>query len=228
MYKFNLEESFRKGWELTKKHWAVLVLAFLITLALSLAIGLVTGLFSVIFESVPELGTGVYLFMQLISIIVSLWTTYNLYHMMIKLNDGKTVKATDVIHFSNEMLPKFGNYILGNLLLVLVILLGFIAFIIPGIYFSVRFMFVPYLLIDKNMGVMDAFKKSSDMTRGEIWHLIGFSLLSFGIIIVGLIALLVGVIPAAILISLTTVVIYRKLESHVHSSTKHAQIKEAA
>lgn len=215
MYKFKIEESFKKGWELTKKHWVTLVAAFLITIAISFAIGLVSKLFMAAFQSAPE--TGIYVFLQLISIIISLWTGYNLYKMMINMIDDVEVKALDVLYYSKDTANKLLKYIGGSSLLALVVIVGLICFIIPGIYFSVRFMFVPMLIIDKNMGIMDSFKKSSEMTKGEIWHLIGFAFISFGIIIVGLIALLVGVIPAAILVSLTNVVVYRKLESHVHA-----------
>ena len=225
MYKFKIEESFKKGWELTKKHWATLVAAFLITIAISFAIGLVSTLFMAAFQSAPEIGTGIYVFLQLISTLISLWTGYNLYKMMINMIDGVEVKALDVLYYSKDTANKLLKYIGGSLLLALVIIVGLICFIIPGIYFSIRFMFVPMLIIDKNMGIMDSFKKSSEMTKGEIWHLIGFAFISFGIIIVGLIALLVGVIPAAILVSLTNVVVYRKLESHVHNLAAHTHTK---
>jgi hypothetical protein len=215
MYKFNIKESFKTGWELTKKHWAVLVLANIFIIAVSLLLEVVNFTSMAFLSSFPGLDTGVYVFVQLLGFIISIWTGYNLSKLMINLVDGVPVKAVDVFHYSKDMNYRLLKYFGGILLFGLAVIAGLILFIIPGIYFAYRFGFVPYLLVDKDIEIMEAFKKSTEMTKGEIWHLIGFSVQSFFIMILGLLLLIIGFIPAAILVWFTYFVIYRKLEAYV-------------
>ena len=58
------------------------------------------------------------------------------------------------------------------------ILLGFLFFIIPGLYLSIRLRFVSEYLVDKNAGIMESIKRSFNATRGIEWDLFGLMLIS--------------------------------------------------
>ena len=57
------------------------------------------------------------------------------------------------------------------------------------------------LVVDKNMGIFEAAEKSAEMMKGNYWNVLGYGItLGFaclGIILLGLICLILGVIPAA-------------------------------
>ncbi len=74
----------------------------------------------------------------------------------------------------------------AEIILFTIIVLGLILFIIPGIYFALRFMFVIPLIVDKDLDISEAMKQSTSLTRGIKWPLLGFILVSFGIFILGL------------------------------------------
>ena len=89
---------------------------------------------------------------------------------------------------------KYLNIILSNLIVAALIMLGLIMLVIPGIIVGVRLVFVPFLVMDKNMEPMKAVEKSWQMTHGHGWEIFGMAILSFFIAIGGLIVFFVGVI----------------------------------
>ncbi|MDD2798904.1 MAG: DUF975 family protein [Bacteroidales bacterium] len=92
-----------------------------------------------------------------------------------------------------------------------------LVLIIPIIYLSIRWMFFSYLIIDKNYGAVESLKKSWKMTDGNFWHLILFILASFAIIILGVIALILGIFVSIPLIMMVQTLIYKKLVSKLDS-----------
>jgi len=99
--------------------------------------------------------------------------------------------------FNNNYL----NIILANLLVFAIVGLGIVFFIIPGIILACRLVFVPYLVMDKNLDPVAAVEKSWSMTRGHGWKIFTMGLLAILIFILGLICLIVGVFFALIWIS---------------------------
>ncbi len=89
---------------------------------------------------------------------------------------------------------KYLNIVLANLIVFALVILGLMMLIIPGIIVLCRLVFVPYLVMDKDLEPMKAVEKSWNMTRGHGWKVFGMAIISFFIIIGGLIAFFVGVI----------------------------------
>lgn len=76
--------------------------------------------------------------------------------------------------------PMWWRMILLNLLTALTVLGGLILFIVPGIWFALRLSLAPYYLIDRQMGVMEAYKASWHATKGnlgKVWGIIGVMVL---------------------------------------------------
>ncbi len=102
----------------------------------------------------------------------------------------------------------YWNAVLANLIVGIIVGFGVVMLIVPGIIFACRLAFVPYLVIDQKMDVMDALKASWDMTRGHGWAIFFTGLLAIPIVIAGLIMLFFGVFISAIWISTAFAVIY--------------------
>jgi Uncharacterised protein family (UPF0259) len=81
------------------------------------------------------------------------------------------------------------SFLLG-LLVGLVVFGGLLLLIVPGIIFAMRLSLAEYYLVDKNMGVMEAYKASWHATKGHMGKLWGF-------VGVGLLAMLLVLIPVA-------------------------------
>jgi len=88
----------------------------------------------------------------------------------------------------------YWNAVAANVLVGLIIGIGFFMLIVPGIIFACRLAFVPYLIIDREMDISSAIDQSWKMTKGYGWQIFFMGILAIFIAILGFIALFVGVI----------------------------------
>lgn len=88
------------------------------------------------------------------------------------------------------MKPLFIPYLLGSVLFSVMIGVGMILLVVPGVYLAVRYQFMPYLIIDKGMQPMDALKAAGELTKGSWLDLFLFLFSIVGINFLG--ALLFG------------------------------------
>lgn len=102
--------------------------------------------------------------------------------------------------------------ILSKLLVVLIIGLGFVLFIVPGLFLACRLAFVPYLIMDKKHGVLDSLKLSFHMTKGYFWTILGMGILSFVFIILGLVLFGFGILISLVWINAAFAVLYNACE----------------
>jgi uncharacterized membrane protein len=89
---------------------------------------------------------------------------------------------------------KYFNIVLAHLIVVALTILGFMLLIIPGFIVLCRLAFVSYLVMDKDMEPMQAVERSWQLTRGHGWKIFGMGIISFFLVIGGLIFFIVGVI----------------------------------
>ena len=114
-----------------------------------------------------------------------------------------------------ETLLGFRTYsraILSRLLVLLVVGLGLVLLLLPGIFLACRLVFVPYLIMDKKHGVVDSLKISFSMTKGYFWTVFGMGILSFIIIMFGLVLFGVGILISIVWINTAFAVFYNAAE----------------
>ncbi len=90
----------------------------------------------------------------------------------------------------------------------MIIMIGIMVLIIPGIVFACKLAFVPYLVVDKQMDAVSAVKESWRMTRGHAFSIFLIGFLAIFISLAGLIAFVVGIIIAIIWVRLATAALY--------------------
>lgn len=99
-----------------------------------------------------------------------------------------------------DMTAEFKNarhtylYYLGvNIVYSLIVTIGCLFCVLPGIFLAVRLMFAPMIAINHpELTFSEAFTRSWQMTKGHFWQLIGLYLLIILINILGLICCCVG------------------------------------
>jgi uncharacterized membrane protein len=241
---FTIENAYNFAWEKMKKYWASMLALGIITFGINMLFSIPMAIIQATMTSVsdvnldrygyPEasmtgLGLGLYSVFYVASTLVSIWLGYNIYKIILKIIDNKDFKIGEIFKSDSKTLSGVGAYFLASLVYGLVVFVGLIALVIPGIYLAIKYFFAPYLILDKGMRIGAAFDKSADMTKGNMLKMIGFALVSFAIVIVGLLALIVGVIPAMILTTFAGFYIYRKLaDGHVNGEHGHKaeEVKE--
>ena len=195
MKTFSVKASFRRAWELWKQNKMVLTLATLTVCALGLVPNPVEGdlagaIFEVlIFAATTFLGMG-YLKIALL------------------IEKGEKVEFGEIFDQGRY----FWRYFFATILYSLLLGVGFILLVIPGIYFALKYTFVLNLIVDKDMKIGEAFTQSGLMTEGVKWKLLGFWGMAVLVVILGAIALGVGLLVAGPVILLASVVVYREVE----------------
>ncbi len=87
-----------------------------------------------------------------------------------------------------------------------------VMLIVPGIIFACRLAFVPYLVVDREMDVMDALRVSWDMTRGYGVQIFLMGILSAVVVLAGIACLIVGVFISVMWISTAFATMYHAVE----------------
>jgi uncharacterized membrane protein len=129
----------------------------------------------------------------------------------------KAHEAPELLRVSMLWAPAyFGSYVLASIVVGLVVLVGLILLIVPGIIWALRYMFVPYLVVDRGLGYSEAMKESRRITDGHKWQLLGLIGLLVLVNIAGLIALVVGLLVSIPVSALALAHAYRTLE-HIAS-----------
>ncbi len=197
---FSKAEALRFGWETLKAH-----LGFFLGLML-----LILGL-----NFLPELGRRqtleaaplLALVWTLCGYLIQMATQMGLVRISLRLVDGRQPRYGELF----EDLANFGRYVAGNLLFLLIILGGLLLLVIPGVIWSIKYQFVPFLIVDRNIGIKKAFQESAGITLGARRELFLFFLLVMGINLLGLMAFVVGLFVTLPATMIAYSFVYRKL-----------------
>ena len=196
---FVISDSFKQAWATFKKDWIVVYAVQLLPMALAIVYSMMVERMDQ--ESVLAIVLGI------TYLIVQIFISMGVIKAYLNVTRGKKV----TMETFTSVFPKILNFFAAQLLMMLIVLGGFILLIIPGFYFSLKYMFAPYLVIDKNMGPIEALKASGKITHGIKWDLVGFMAASAVLMYAGLLALIVGIVVTIPVATLAYVVLYNKV-----------------
>ena len=100
--------------------------------------------------------------------------------------------------------------IVGWVLYCLMVWVGWLLLVLPGFIALLRFAFFPYFIIDKNMGPIDALKKSYEVTQHHMWDIFAFWVAVKIVIALGFVSW-IGTLITWPLCTLAYAFFYRKL-----------------
>lgn len=204
----DINDVFSRTWAIFKSHWGlclwVLVGATLLNFFASM---LIQGVFRVVGIMAHDR-----VLAQLLSFLGSVaggafgaWLQIGQTMFFVKTARGRNATFSDV--FSGG--PYFLNIILASILYTLIVIAGFIMFIVPSIIFTFMFSQFYYLILDRNVGVMDSLKLSREVTTGNKLTLFVLGLLSglLGVVVI-LLTCGVGLLAVAPFMALLGAVTY--------------------
>ena len=117
-------------------------------------------------ESQP---TGILSILDLLSLVITILIAPGILAIGLMGARGKKGRLDVIINKASLALKLFGF----SIIYLLMITIGLVALVIPGIYLLLRYTMTPFILIDKgNIGVFDAMKESSEMMKGRYWKVI--------------------------------------------------------
>ncbi len=199
MPELGFSSTIKESWEIFKKKWAIIYGLFSASFMFSALISAV----SVLLEDSAFL----YFIFNVVMWIASMVLSMGLVKALIYLSRGKEVNL-DLIFSTYHDLWK---YIWGSIRVALVICLGYFLLIVPGIIWTIKYMFTLLLIVDKGVKAKEAMDMSAKMTEGIKWKLFVLYLLIALFSLSGMFALGIGLLITAPVASLTYYLIYNKL-----------------
>ncbi|MDP2630179.1 MAG: hypothetical protein Q8P56_02105 [Candidatus Uhrbacteria bacterium] len=127
--------------------------------------------------------------------------------MALHVIDGAAPRFADL--FSQFSI--FFRYLGASILYGLMLFVGFILLIVPGVYLMLTYAFWPYFLVDKKVSIIESFKMSAQVTKGHKGSLLLLYVFIMALNILGLCVLFIGVLITAPLTALILAYAYRKL-----------------
>jgi len=205
---FSVSEAFKYGWRTTLKDFPFFLVLLIITFSINFLLGYIEN---ILFKSNEGMSGVVALFVLLVRWIVSLELSFAMIAIVLRFVDKKKSEISDLFAFFD--IKTLYRFFLISFLYSLMVIVGTILFVVPGIYFSVKYAFAPYIFVDKGGGVFDAFSKSAEITRGVKWKLFVFEILIALVMLAGVLALGVGLVLSYPTVFLAEVYVYKKLMS---------------
>jgi len=182
-------ELVKKSWEFYKEHFTLLVGTFLLPAVL-------TALFSFFSEDTYSAGASFFIFPgALLLIVVQMIAMVALLHVVV--SEGKGITIQDAY---KKGLESFFSYLWIAVLSGIIMAVGFLLFIVPGIIFAVWFSFSFFVFVAEDKRGWSALKQSREYVKGAWFAIAGrflfLVLVSFGsLFALGAIMLFLSLIP---------------------------------
>jgi uncharacterized membrane protein len=121
--------------------------------------------------------------------------------------DGEKPDTMDLFGEVDKWLRVF----FGSILYGLIVLGGLILLIVPGIYWGTKYFFFVYLIVDKDMGIMESIRASGELTQGHKWSLFLLWIVLGLINTLGAVICLVGLLVTIPLSLMAVIFVYHAL-----------------
>ena len=207
---FSIGECIRYGWETFKKRPWFFVGATVIT-----------GLLSTISSSIAQ-GTWDLHSPPLVIAAANIGDFFVqclIYMGLYKLS-LKAIDSAEHLSFTDLWTPQhLGSFAFTTIVYGLMVFVGFILFIIPGVILMLTFFFPFYPIVDRGLGPWQALTYSKRITYGHRWQLLLFFLTCILLILAGALALLIGLFIVLPVTALATARVYRVLEQETRVSS---------
>ena len=203
---FSKKEAVRFGWHT----WKANIVFFLAVLLTTWIISAIPNALESALGKGSALDSIIRLVSWIFSVVVGIGTT------KIALAFARGQKPDFNELFTNY--PLFFKYLFGSILYAVIVTVGLLLLVVPGVIWAIKFHFFSYFIVDKGVGPIEALKRSSQLTKGVKGELLVFMLLLVGINILGLIVIFIGLLATIPLSMVAVAFVYYKLLAQTDSS----------
>lgn len=209
-----MNEAVKFGWNSMKSNFWLFVGVFVVgglVMILPTALGFALALPA--FKS-----TGMYVvrgylssFLQVASWVVNLIIGMGYITIALKLVDGQKPAFKDLF----TSIKHFFSFLLVNLCYGVIVFVGILLLIVPGIIWALKFQLAPYFVIDRGMDPITALKASAAATKGAKVELLLFGILLQFINAAGFLVVLLGLFATVPTTMVALAHMYRALSKRV-------------
>lgn len=192
-----------RAWQVYQTHLGILIGAFLISFGIKAAVYMASqaiqfGIQLAVFGAlrggnpIPALIAiyGISFVLMIVQFAIASFVDAGYCLLLLRVVRGENFELADM--FSGGRF--FWRFFWGNILFALMYGLGLILLIVPGILVLLAFWPFLYVIVDRNVGVMESFKRSVELTSGNYGACFIIALATLGINLLGLLAICFGLI----------------------------------
>lgn len=204
MEALSVRDSLRFGWNTFKSHpWIFVQVGLLLFLA-NIGVNLVQSMLEFAGKQTGDMGVfALGILSAALGITVSFLISMGETAFFLRAHDEPAA-----VSFKDLWHPHpFWKFAGATALAGLMVLVGLVALVVPGIIIGIMLMFVGYVVIEEGLGPIDAIKRSVALTKGSRVKLFQLALATFLLNLLGFLALLVGLfvtIPVSFLAAVHT------------------------
>ncbi|MBY6191050.1 DUF975 family protein [Microbulbifer agarilyticus] len=207
-YQVAIGETLSEAWAKTSGRkgtvWLGVLLYFVAYIAITVVASLITGQSMTNPDANQGLGA---ILSQVIIVAASAPLGAGLMMIGIKIARDEQVSGTEVFAHFDKTLPLAA----GMILMYLLVVLGFILLILPGIYLMIGYIFMMPLIVDKNLGPWQALEVSRKAVTKHWFPIFGFMIVLCLLYFAGFLALLIGLIWAIPTLGIAYGILYRNM-----------------
>ncbi len=214
MKKLSIGDIVSRAWDLAVKHWPIFVLfAFVTSLISGLGISLDPATYAQIFSTSDSTvqaeliqdAMQVNYPLVIIGCLLAIYLGYVVINMYVRAyKEGRPYTSFGEAFKCD--LNQLAIYFCVVLVYGLIVGLGCLLCLLPGIFLAVRLWYAPLLAATQGASFGEAFSRSWEMTKGHFWDLFLLGLTMIGIEILGICACFVGVFFAEVIVEFMLVV----------------------
>lgn len=140
----------------------------------------------------------------LIGQAVQTFLTTGLTNIQLHIARGQRVDFGMLFSGSRWFLKAF----LASLLFGIMVLVGTIALVVPGVYLALKYWSYLHFIVDRDCEVMESFKLAGEASNGNMGETLLLVLIGIGLIILGLLMCLVGILVTTPVLTLSYTIAY--------------------
>lgn len=204
-YQIDIGGILREAWEKTAGFKGTFWIAVLVMAAVLLGIGIGLGIVNWILEKI-----GIEFFnvvSQIIQLAITMPMAGGLIILGIRRSADGPLDAKTVVSYFHLILPMLGM----TLLMYLLVAVGLVLLILPGIYLAVAYMLALPVLIDKNLGPWEALEASRKAITHRWWELFALQLVLGLINLATVLTLGIGLIWTYPMTIIALGIVYRRI-----------------
>ena len=188
---FSIQAVITQGVHLFRAYWKKVVIAQLLVVVIGFISGIafVSPIVLTAFSGkrvFSPISIAIFVVIGILLILVLAYFMFGYARLMFRLASGERASVREIFKAPRE---QFVQYFKGKLITFLLLLVGFILLVIPGIIVAIGLSMFTFVFFDKNTKAVEALKTSWAITKGHRVNIFLFGL------VVAVASFIVGLIP---------------------------------
>jgi len=220
---------FKRGLDLAVRHIGIVLMASLVFFAITIGVEILLGIMDMALgwgqaEEIPlgdgesiSIPGGSSILNYVLSHIISVFLSLGFVRFALNIVSGREASVGDLFTEAKFLV----RGVVASVIFGIAMAIGFVLLIAPGFYIVARYGLFMTAMVDRNCGIIESFKYSSQVTTNNRMNLFLITIISVAVFVLGCLALCVGLLFAYPVMLLAWTVAYRWLQYGNRAAMDH-------